>query len=152
MAYQRVKIKSGLFANLPAASMLAGELFGTTDRKSIHMAIDATTLTTLVPAIDTLATLASIDGAADLIMIHDADAVGMKEKKVTFNAFKAALSIPAGSTDEKVAVVSGGTPGYIFGTDGTDGIIRVGSSLLMTKHAGNAYVTLEANIIDCGTF
>lgn len=148
----RIQIKRGLKANVPTSSMLAGEQHFATDRSSMHVAIDATTTQPIVPPIDDLATLASVNGAADLILIHDADGTGIKEKKMTFNAFKTALAIPEASTDEKVSVVSGGTPGYIWGTDGTDGIVRVGSSMSWTKDAGNAYVTISVGTVDCGTF
>ncbi len=109
----RIQLKRGLKANLPTTGMLAGEPLVTTDRGTLHVATDATTKLPVVPAIDDLTTLASISGAADLLLIHDADGVGQKEKKITFDAFKAALNIPAGSSDEKVAVVAGGTAGYI---------------------------------------
>lgn len=148
----RIQLKRGLKANLPTTGMLAGEPMVTTDRGTLHIATDPTTKLPVVPAIDDLATLASIDGAADLILVHDADGTGQKEKKVTFNAFKTALNIPAGSTDEKVAVVAGGTSGYVWGTDGTDGVLRLNSSLSWTKDAGNAFVTLAVGDIDCGTF
>lgn len=148
----RIQLKRGLKANLPTTGMLAGEPMVTTDRGTLHIAIDPTTKLPVVPAIDDLATLASIDGAADLIIIHDADGTGQKEKKVTFDAFKTALNIPSGASDEKVAVVSGGTSGYLWGTDGTDGVIRMNSSLAWTKDAGNAFVTLAVGDIDCGTF
>ena len=132
--------------------MLAGEPLVTTDRGTLHIATDATTKLAVVPAIDDLTTLASINGAADLLLIHDADGTGQKEKKITFDAFKTALNIPAESTDEKVAVVAGGTSGFIWGTDGTDGVIRLNSSLSWTKDAGNAFVTLAVGDIDGGTF
>lgn len=149
----RIQLKRGLKANLPTTGMLAGEPLVTTDRGTLHLATDATTKLPVVPAVDDLTTLASIDGAADLVLIHDAsEASGQKEKKMTFDAFKAALNIPAGSVDEKVAVVSGGTSGYIWGTDGTDGVIRMNSSMSWTKDAGNGFVTLAVGDIDCGTF
>lgn len=149
----RLQLKRGLKANLPTSSMLAGEPHITTDRGTLHVATDATTKLPVVPAVDDLATLASVDGAADLILIHDAsEASAQKEKKITFNNFKTALNIPATSTDEKVAVVSGGTAGYIWGTDGTDGVIRLNSSLSWTKDAGNAYVTIAVDTVDGGTF
>ena len=148
----RIQIKRGLKAALPTSSMLAGEPMVTTDRGTLHIATDATTKLAVVPAIDDLTTLASINGAADLLLVHDADGTGQKEKKITFNAFKTALNIPAGTTDEKVAVVSGGTAGFIWGTDGTDGVIRLNSSLSWTKDAGNAFVTLAVGDIDGGTF
>jgi hypothetical protein len=149
----RIQIKRGLKVNLPAAGMLPGELHFTTDRGTLHGATAATTKLTIVPAVDDLATLPSIDGAADLILVHDASEVaGQKEKKITFNAFKTALNIPAGSSDEKVAVVSGGTGGYLWGTDGTDGVLRMNVSMLMTKDPGNGFVTLAVGDVDCGTF
>lgn len=148
----RIQLKRGLKANLPTSGMLAGEVMVTTDRGTAHVATDATNKLPVVPAIDDLSTLASVNGAADLILIHDADGVGQKEKKITFDAFKAALNIPAASTDEKVAVVSGGTSGYIWGTDGTDGVIRLNSSMQWTKAAGNNFVTLAVGDVDCGSF
>lgn len=148
----RLQIKRGLKANLPTSGMLAGEQHFTTDRNTIHVALDATTSVPVVPAIDDLGSIGAIDGAADLLIIHDASATGVKEKKVTFADFKTALNIPSASSDEKVAVVSGGTAGYIWGTDGTNGVIRLNSSLAWTKDAGNAYVTLAVGDIDCGTF
>lgn len=148
----RIQLKRGLKANLPSSGMLAGEAHFTTDRGTLHVATDATTKLPIVPAIDDLQTLASIDGAADLLIIHDANGTGQKEKKVTFDAFKTALNIPAGSSDEKVAVVSGGTSGYLWGTDGTDGILRMNVSMQMTKDASNGFVTLAVGDVDCGTF
>ena len=148
----RIQLKRGLKANLPTSGMLAGEVMVTTDRGTAHVATDPTTKLPIVPAIDDLSTLASVNGAADLILIHDADGVGQKEKKITFDAFKAALNIPAASTDEKVAVVSGGTAGYIWGTDGTNGIIRLNASMQWTKDAGNSFVTLAVGDVDCGSF
>lgn len=149
----RLQLKRGLKANLPATGMLAGEPHVTTDRGTLHVATDATTKLPVVPAIDDLTTLASVSGADDLILIHDAsEASGQKEKKITFNAFKTALNIPEASTDEKVAVVSGGTAGYIWGTDGTNGVIRLNSSLSWTKDAGNGFVTIAVDTVDGGTF
>ena len=148
----RIQLKRGIKANLPTSGMLAGEPLVTTDRGTLHIATDATTKLPVVPAIDDLVTLASVNGATDYLLIHDADGTGQKEKKITFDSFKSALNIPPASTDEKVAVVSGGTSGYIWGTDGTDGVIRLNSSLSWTKDVGNAFVTLAVGDIDCGTF
>lgn len=149
----RIQIKRGLKANLPTAAMLAGELLATTDRGTLHLATGATTKLPVVPAVDDLATLAAVDGAADFLLLHDAsEASGQKEKKMTFNAFKTALAIPAGSSDEKVAVVAGGTPGFLWGTDGTDGVLRMNASMAMSKDAGNGFITLAVGDVDCGTF
>lgn len=149
----RLQLKRGLKANLPTTGMLAGEPHITTDRGTLHVATDPTSKLPVVPAVEDLTTLASVDGAADLILIHDASEIsGQKEKKITFDSFKSALNIPPASTDEKVAVVSGGTAGYIWGTDGTDGVIRLNSSLSWTKDAGNAFVTIQVETVDGGTF
>lgn len=149
----RIQTRRGLKANLPTSGMLAGELHFTTDRGTLHGATDATTKLPIVPAIDDLATLATVDGAADLVLIHDAsEAAAQKEKKMTFDAFKSALNIPAGATDEKVAVVSGGTSGYLWGTDGTDGVLRMNASMSWTKDSGNGFVTLAVGTVDGGTF
>ncbi len=148
----RIQLKRGLKANLPTSGMLAGEPLITTDRGTLHVATDATTKLPVVPAIDDLGTLASINGATDLLIVHDADGTGQKEKKITFDAFKTALNIPAGSTDEKAAIVAGGTAGYIWGTDGTDGLLRMNSSMSWTKDAGNGFVTLAVGTVDGGTF
>lgn len=147
----RFQLKRGLKANLPTSGMLAGEPMVTTDRGTLHVATDATNKLPIVPAIDDLTTIGAVNGAADLLIIHDADGVGQKEKKITFDSFKTALNIPAASTDEKVAVVSGGTSNYIYG-DGTNGVIRMGPSMTWTKDAGNAFVTLHVDVVDGGVF
>ena len=149
----RLQLRRGLKTNLPTSGMLPGEAHFTTDRGTLHVATDPTTKLPVVPAIDDLATLASVDGAADLLIIHDASqASGQKEKKITFDAFKTALNIPAGSSDEQVAVVAGGTAGYIWGTNGTNGVIRLNNSLSWTKDAGNAFVTIAVETVDGGSF
>lgn len=148
----RIQLRRGLKANLPTSGMLAGEAHVTTDRGTLHVATDATTQIPVVPAIDDLATLASVDGTADLLIIHDASATGQKEKKITFDSFKTALNIPIASTDEKVAVVAGGTSGYVWGTDGTDGVLRMNSSMSWSKDAANGFVTLAVGTVDGGVF
>ena len=148
----RLQIKRGLKANLPSASMLAGEAHFTTDRGTLHIATGATSQLPIVPAIDDLATIAAVDGAADFLILHDASAAGQKEGKITVNAFRNALNIPASDLDEKTAVVAGGTAGYLWGTNGTDGVVRMNVSMAWTKDAGNGFVTLAVGDVDCGTF
>jgi len=143
-----IVLQNGLHGDLPISGIEAGQIFWTTDRKTIAVGDSATSTFPAVPAVEDLTTLATVDGAADLLMIHDANGSGVKEKKITINAFRSALNIPTGSTDELVAVVDGGTSGYIWGTDGTDGIVRAGASLSYTKDVGNAFVTL--NVLDGG--
>lgn len=149
----RIQLKRGLFANLPTTGMLAGEPMVTTDLGTMHIATDPTTKIPVVPAVDDLTTMAAVDGAADLLMLFDAsESSGQKVKKITFADFKAALNIPSGTSDEKVAVIAGGTSGYIWGTDGTDGVLRMNSSLSWTKDSGNGFVTLAVATVDGGTF
>jgi len=149
----RIQLKRGLKANLPTTGMLDGEPHVTTDRGTLHVATGATTKLPVVPAVEDLATLAAVDGAADLVLLHDAsETVGQKEKKITFDAFKTALNIPPASTDELVAVAAGGTAGYLWGTDGTDGVLRMGPSMSWTKDAGNGFVTLDVAVVDGGAF
>ncbi len=148
----RIQLKRGLKANLPAVGMLSGEPLVTTDRGTLHVATGATTKIAIVPAIDDLTTVAAVDGAADFLILHDASAAGQKEGKITVNAFRAALNIPASDLDEKTAVVAGGTAGYIWGTDGTNGVFRMNASMAWTKDAGNGFVTLAVGDVDCGTF
>lgn len=148
-----VQQKRGLKANLPTSGMLAGELFFTTDRGTLHGATGAAAKLPIVPAIDDLAAMPAVDGAADMILMHDAsEAAAQKEKKITFDAFKTALNIPAGASDEKVAVISGGTSGYLWGTNGTDGVLRMNASMSWTKDGANGFVTLAVGAVDCGTF
>jgi hypothetical protein len=148
-----IQLKRGLYDNLPSSGMLAGEPLVTTDRGTLHVATDATTRIPVVPALEALSTIGSVAGASDLILVHDAsETSGPKEKKITFDAFKTALNIPEGSSDELVAVVDGGTSGYIWGTNGTDGVFRMGASMSWTKDPGDEYVTLNVAAIDGGSF
>jgi hypothetical protein len=149
----RIQLKRGLKANLPSAAMLAGEAHFTTDRGTLHVATGAATRLAVVPPVDDLAVMPAVDGAADLILIHDAsEAAAQKEKRITVNALRTAMNIPASDLDEKTAVISGGTSGYIWGTDGTNGVFRMNTSMAWTKDAGNAFVTLAVGDVDCGTF
>ncbi|MCX7618277.1 hypothetical protein [Tepidiforma sp.] len=148
----RVQHRRGTHSSLPTSGMLAGELLITTDRKNLHVAEDATTRFTPTPQVDALSTMGAVNLSADLLLIHDADGTGQRERKITVQALKDSLGIPEASTDEKVSVVSGGTPGYLWGTDGTDGVIRMGAGMEWTKDSGNGFVTLLVGTIDCGTF
>lgn len=54
--------------------------------------------------------------------------------------------------DEKVAVNSTGTPGYLWGTNGSDGIIRTNGSLSVQKDINDSYINLAVEDVDGGTF
>ncbi len=149
----RLQLKRGLKANLPSTGMLTGEAHFTTDRGTLHVATSPTTKLTVVPPHEDLPIMPAVDGVADLLMMYDAsENATQKEKSISFNAFKTALNIPAASTDEKVSVISGGTSGYLWGTDGTNGVLRMNVSMAWTKDAGNGFVTLAVGDVDCGTF
>lgn len=149
---QRIQLRRGLKANLPSSNLLAGEPLVTTDRGTLHVATGTAAKLPVVPALDDLNSIPAVDGAADFLLIHDASGSGQKECKITVDALKTALNIPSGSSDEKVAAVSGGTSGYLWGTDGTDGVLRGSASVALSKDAGNAYVALAVDVIDGGTF
>lgn len=146
----RIQIRRGNHTNLPTSGMLPGEPLATLDRGNLWVAVDATTRIPITPAVADLSTLATPDLTADYILVHDGDGTGQREKKLTLQALKDSLGIPVGSTDEKVAVATGATPGYIWGTDGSDGVIRMGSSMSWTRTG--SYVTLDVSVVDGGTF
>lgn len=148
----RIQIKRGLHENLPVAALLPGEQHFTTDRGTMHVAADADVMLSIVPAIEELPAMPVIAPAADLLIMHDASATGRMEKKITFADFKTALNIPEGSSDQAAAAYDGGASGSLFGTDGTDGVLRVGPSLSITSGPDSAYGTLAVEQIDCGTF
>jgi hypothetical protein len=124
----------------------------TTDRGTLHIATDATTKVPVVPAIDALVAIGSVTAAEDLLIIHDgSETTGQHEKKVSIESFKTALNIPESSTDEKVAAVSGGTSGYLYG-DGSNGVMRMGSSMSWSLDGTNNFFTLDVASVDGGSF
>lgn len=149
----KIRLRRGAYGSLPTSGLSAGEPLWSSDRGTIHVASDGTTVMPLVPAIDDLNALGSIDGANDYFIIHDAsEASGQKEKRLTPSTLKTWLNIPSNSTDEKVAVNANGTAGYIWGTDGTDGIFRMGDGLSWTKDGGDAFVTQALDLNTSNTF
>lgn len=54
--------------------------------------------------------------------------------------------------DEKVAIIEHGTPGYLWGTNGSDGIIRTNSSIAVQKDINNSFMQLAVADVDFGTF
>jgi len=148
-----IQLKRGLKASLPTTSLKAGEPHITTDQWTIHLPEDSVTMKAARIAVEDYDAIPSINGSEDLLPIWDtSEAAAPKLKKVTFDSFKTALNIPSSSTDEKVSVVDGGTSGFLWGTTGADGVLRMGSSMTWTKDPGNEFVTLAVNEIDCGTF
>jgi len=143
-----IKLRQGLKAVLPDSGMVVGEPLFATNTKELYIA-DSTT--TSVPAAVDIAAFSDLGVVADgdLLYVYDVsqEATDPKARKITFEDFKTALNIPAGSTDEKVATASGATAGYL-GTNGTDGVLRAGNGLSMTAGAENAFVTMALFIAD----
>lgn len=141
----RIQQRRGTKATVPTTGNLAGELILTTDSRNIFAGNTDGTASTLTPAIDLLTAMGTITPANDLIIIHDADGTGQKEKKITFDSFKSALNIPV-DPDIKVAVASGETAGYL------DDVIE--SSTEISKIAGSTSSKRKFTVdtIDCGTF
>jgi hypothetical protein len=140
-----IQLKAGVKANIPTSGLAVREQLYTTDTHALYVADSATTVVPVVPAVEDLTAIGTIDVANDLLFIHDTSLVA--GKKVTVADFKTALAL----VDAEVALISGGTPGYL-GTDGTDGVLRGSASILMTPHSGNGYTTLSVGAIDLGTF
>lgn len=88
-----------------------------------------------------------MDGEPYLIIDENRVAVGIGP-----HGYSAFLKEGESGVDEKVAVTATGEPGYIFGTTGTDGVIRTAPSLTMQKDINDSYVQLAVADVDCGTF
>lgn len=54
--------------------------------------------------------------------------------------------------DEKVAVTENGDAGYLWGTNGSNGVIRSNSSLSISKDINDSYIELAVENVDGGTF
>lgn len=121
----RVQLKRGAKANLPISGMLAGEAHYTTDRKTLHVADDATTTSPVVPPIEVLAEISAVDLATDWLLIHDASASGVKEKKVRVGAL-----VASAEKDVLQMMLSG--PGDAV-TTGVKGGVRVRRAGVVTS-------------------
>lgn len=148
---QIIRLKHGLAAGLPTAGLNTGEVLVTSDELNAYFSVDATTLKTLTPAVASLPALlgTELDNATDFLMVHDASATGQKEKKMSIAEFKSTF---AAASDEKVGATALGTPGYLMGTNGLDGVLRAGSGLSFTLDVTEDFVTLNLTEIDGGTF
>jgi hypothetical protein len=141
-----IKLRQGTKSQLSTLStgMTLGEPLYVTDTLEMYVATGATTKKTAVIDLGDLEaqTSGGIHGD-DLLYTYDVSVTGIKAKKMTFNDFKTALNIPAGSTDELVAIASGQAAGYL-GSNGTDGVLRVNANgLKMTNAAGIVTMALS---------
>lgn len=122
MADPRVQTKRGLLASLPVSGMLPGEVHYTTDRKTLHLSDTTTTLSPVVPPVELLTTLGTVSGSSDLLLIHDADGSGVKEKKITASALVAAVAV-----DAIPMLLSGADQAIVTGVKGGVRIRRAGT-------------------------
>lgn len=91
MAQKRFKVKRG--GNVrPSSGLLAGEQLFSTIRHTMSIALDATTHVPLVPEIDLLTEIGAV-ADDDFMLIHDASASAVKEKKITIEALASALDL-----------------------------------------------------------
>jgi len=54
--------------------------------------------------------------------------------------------------DEKVAITPNGSPGYLWGTTGQNGILRTNNSIKVQKDINNSFMELAVGDVDFGTF
>jgi hypothetical protein len=54
--------------------------------------------------------------------------------------------------DEKVAITPNGSPGYLWGTNGTNGILRTNTTIKVQKDINNSFMELAVGDVDFGTF
>lgn len=54
--------------------------------------------------------------------------------------------------DEKVAIKANGPPGYLWGNNGNDGILRTDSSLTVQKDINDSFIQIAVGSVDFGTF
>jgi hypothetical protein len=139
-----IKLRQGTKSQLGTlvTGMTAGEPLYVTDTLEVFVATGATTKRTIAIDLADLDAISSVSND-DLLYMYDVTEAGIKARKVTFENFKTALNIPAGSTDELVAVASGQTAGYL-GTNGSDGVLRVNAAgLAMSTSAGITTMALS---------
>lgn len=86
------------------------------------------------------------DGEPYLITDENRIAVGVSSSGYSSFAKQEELE------DEKVAVSANGTPGYLWGTTGQDGIIRTNQSLAVQKDINDSFISLAVADVDFGTF
>ena len=86
------------------------------------------------------------DGEPYLIIDEDRLAVGVSSSGYSSFAKEEEL------IDEKVAIAENGTPGYLWGNNGSDGVIRTDTSLVVQKDINNSFMQLAVGDVDFGTF
>lgn len=109
----KIKLRRGYGNAVPPPTGREWEPHYIIDRKAIKIS-DGSAFYTVVPMIETLAAISTIDKANDLLLIHDVSETSVpKEKKVTVANLRTAMNIPEASADEKVAVNEGATAGFL---------------------------------------
>jgi hypothetical protein len=86
------------------------------------------------------------DGEPYLITDENRIAIGVSSSGYSSFAKKEEL------IDEKVAIKQNGVPGYLWGTNGSNGVLRTNSSIQVQKDINDSYMELAVANVDFGTF
>lgn len=116
MANEVPVLRRGLRANLPTSGLIPGELLLTTDRHTLHAALGESEAVPVVIAIDELATLvgSGVVSTQDYVLIHDADGVGVREKKILVSELLTALdAVSSGQLGQPNGVATLGSDGKV---------------------------------------
>lgn len=84
-------------------------------------------------------------------LITDENRLGVGTSASSYSSFATKEEVEA-VPDKKVAVTPVGDGGYLWNTDGTDGVIRTNSSLTITKDINDSFIQLAVADVDFGTF
>lgn len=116
MANEVPVLRRGLRANLPTSGLIPGELLLTTDRHTLHAALGESEAVPVVIAIDELATLvgSGVVSTQDYVLIHDADGIGVREKKILVSELLTALgAVSSGQLGQPNGVATLGSDGKV---------------------------------------
>lgn len=84
--------------------------------------------------------------------LHDVSIDSPEDKQVLAYNSGTGLWENQDQIDKKVAITPDGTPGYLWGENGSDGVIRTNSSLTVQKDINNNFIELAVGDVDLGTF
>lgn len=110
------EMRRGSRASMPASGLTPGEALYATDRQALYAVKDDGTPAPAVIALDELAALvgAGVVSAQDYVLIHDADAVGVKEKKILVGELLTAMgAVSSGLLGQPNGVATLGSDGKV---------------------------------------
>lgn len=93
-----------------------------------------------------------IQNGYELEELHNVKIITPTDKQVLAYNQTSGLWENQDQMDEKVAVTSDGTPGYLWGQNGTDGVLRTNNTLKVEKDINNSFIQLAVGDVDLGTF